>query len=242
MGFFNKFALALTTIDRKPTIITDVFRRIAVGSRFNDVSAILLPYFVLDGETPEIVSNKLYDTPFYHWIILHCNNIVDPREEWPLEDKYVTSLIYEKYDFVVSVDNSMYYHPGDIIGSYEDDVFTSAFRVTGVASSAIKLRSITGLAYIATSTRLRNLTEENITGVVVNYRLNAVTDPREAIHHYVDSSNDYIIDFDSENPDIESVSNYDYEQTVNDNKRTIRVLDPQYLGDFVRSYEQLVSA
>ena len=238
MSLFKKFPRTLITVGQRPIIVTDLFRRIAVGSRFNDVSALLLPYFVFDGETPEIVSNKIYSTPFYHWVIIHTNNIVDPRTEWPLENKYVASSIYEKYDFTVSVALTTPYTVGDYIGAYDDGDFTSAFIVSKVNFGEVLLRSVTGAANIAVSTILKNLTTE--TGD--SLRVSAVTGPEEATHHYVDASTGYIVDNDPANENISPVTNYDYEQTVNDDKRTIRVLDPQYLGQFIRSFEQLVSA
>jgi Base plate wedge protein 53 len=241
MSYFSKFPLTLMTIDQRPTIVTDILRRIAVGARFNDASALLLPYFVSDGETPEMVSNKVYGSPFYHWVVLHSNNIVDPWNEWPTENRYVVGLIFEKYDFVIGTDTPEAYTVDDTIGAYDDGLFTSAYSVTKVNVDTVQLRSITGFANIAVSTILRNLSTEQITGVEVHLRVSSVIDPNEAIHHYIDRSNGYIVDYDALNPDIEPVTNYDYEQTTNDNKRTVRVLDPKFLGDFVRSFEQLVS-
>lgn len=235
MSYFQQFPQQLVTINRKPIVVTDLFRRLAINTRFNDVTAVLLPYFVLDGETPEMVSNKLYGTPFYHWVILHANNIVDPREEWPLEDRYVVPMIFEKYDFSVLIDNPLVYQVGDKVTSSDGGKFV----ITDIVGMRIMLRSTVGLTYITTSTLLSIVTPgRELTGL----RVNQVTDPLEATHHYINETTGYVVDRDDANVAVVPVSNFDFEQTTNDNKRTIRALDPQYLGSFVRTFEQMVSA
>ena len=234
MAYFDQFPQVLMMVQRKPTIVTDIFRRLAVGSRFNDVSAVLLPYFVTDGETPEMVSNKLYRTPFYHWVILYANNIVDPRQEWPLEDRFVTPLVFEKYDFTVLVDSVLNYQVGDTLTSSDG----GSFIVMQITPTTIQLRSTVGQTFLTYSSILTITTPgRERTGL----HINQITDPSETIHHYVDQSNGYIVDYSTTNTNLIAVSNYEYEQKINDDKRTVRVLDPQYLGSFVRSFEQLVS-
>lgn len=60
------------------------------------------------------------------------------------------------------------------------------------------------------------------------------------IHHYVDTSNGYTIDYNALNPNCQPVLNVEYENTLNDNKRPIRVLDPQYLTQFVQQFNTLI--
>lgn len=65
-------------------------------------------YDVVDGETPETVSQKFYGKPDYHWIIMIMNNKVDYLNEWVLpydrleqycKDKYGESLIYSTHHY-----------------------------------------------------------------------------------------------------------------------------------------------
>lgn len=52
-------------------------------------------YDMADGETPEIVSEKFYGSPYYHWIIMLVNERFDYIEDF--------AMPYEKlYDYAVS--------------------------------------------------------------------------------------------------------------------------------------------
>jgi len=76
-----------------PKTIVDFFRRVKVSERYITTIGALVPYTIEDGETPELVSQKFYDTPFYHWTILMANDITNPREEWPVTEKQLMSRI-----------------------------------------------------------------------------------------------------------------------------------------------------
>ena len=63
-------------------------------------------------------------------------------------------------------------------------------------------------------------------------------------HHYqyTDGSN-IIVDFDAEdlaNGVIEAISNYQYEEQLNNNKREIKMLESKYLGEFVSIYAGMI--
>ena len=53
------------------------------------------PYRVKDGYRPDMVSNEVYGTPSYAYLILMFNDIYDPVFDWPLGlvqfDSYITS-------------------------------------------------------------------------------------------------------------------------------------------------------
>lgn len=76
-----------------PKTIVDFFRRVKASERYITTVGALVPYVVEDGEYPEHVSQRFYDTPFYHWTILLVNNITNPREEWPLSEKQLMKRI-----------------------------------------------------------------------------------------------------------------------------------------------------
>jgi len=73
-----------------------------------------------------------------------------------------------------------------------------------------------------------------------------------AIHHYEktqssgaqtgDGPGDYShkVEVNSTDTDAQSVSNYEYEQRLQDEKRQIKLLEPAYLNTFVAEFEKLV--
>ena len=54
-------------------------------------------YDVKEGETPEIIADKLYDDPQLHWIVLMVNNIVDRYHGWPMSGNQFLDYVNEKY-------------------------------------------------------------------------------------------------------------------------------------------------
>jgi len=149
----------------RPITISDILYRIAINKDFSHKASFLMPYTVVEGDTPEIVSFKFYGTPLYHWVILIINDIVNPREEWPLSEKQLLEKIALQY-------------PDDL------------------PSDVYEWREINY-------------------GYVVDY--NAGLAAQQQIY---------------------SVSIYDYETEKNEAKRTIKVLDPNFITDFITAYSR----
>jgi len=65
------------------------------------------------------------------------------------------------------------------------------------------------------------------------------------VHHYVDSTRaDIIVDWDATklaNGEIEAVTNYNYEQDLNNKKKQILLLNKKYVKDIVSQYKKLMS-
>lgn len=78
-------------------IVTDIFKRVILTKEFQDNVSYFEEYDVLDGETPEDVSYRFYDTQSLHWLILMTNNIIDPRFEWPLSEADLLKQVQSKY-------------------------------------------------------------------------------------------------------------------------------------------------
>lgn len=54
-------------------------------------------YDIKDGETPEILAEKIYGSPQYHWVIMLANNRIDYVSDWPLTYVALQQYIQEKY-------------------------------------------------------------------------------------------------------------------------------------------------
>ena len=153
----------------KQLVTKDIFRR--VGLRKPNVSDLVLDrYYVLDGDTPDIVAAKLYSNPKYHWILFLVNNMINPYDEWPKSDNELKDYVNIKY---------------------------------GAGNSS-------------------------------------------AIHHYAIANSDpeLIVDFDAvriASGDDVAVTNFEYEYNLNQEKRQIKILRPNYVGDFVSQYKRLAA-
>jgi hypothetical protein len=93
MAYFDRFPLLLYSFDGKSlNTLTDILARIQVKNNIKDNALLYKTYQVSDGETPEIVADKIYGSTGLHWVILLTNDIVDPRNDW-----YIDSVVFESY-------------------------------------------------------------------------------------------------------------------------------------------------
>lgn len=77
--------------------------------------------------------------------------------------------------------------------------------------------------------------------------INDKYDNVDAVHHYeiTQTSGDTTLKLDigtdnTDYPTATAITNYEYEEELEDKKRKIRLLDPRYLGDFIEEFERLM--
>lgn len=98
MHYFKKFPTLTYTIDRSEYILADITRNIRINNRLTDNDAIYYPYQVKDGEMPEKVSERFYDTQDYYWVVLFVNNIGNIYKDWALPSDILEDEVRRKYD------------------------------------------------------------------------------------------------------------------------------------------------
>ena len=77
--------------------VTNLLRRVAIRSKLKTNVSFFDTYDVKNGETPEIIADKLYDDPKLHWIIMLVNNVTDRYHDWPMSEQQFNSYLNEKY-------------------------------------------------------------------------------------------------------------------------------------------------
>ena len=80
--------------------VTNLLRRVRVRAKVKTNTMLFDTYDVRDGETPEIIADKLYDDPELHWVILMINDITDRFHQWPLSAAQLNQYVTDKYDDV----------------------------------------------------------------------------------------------------------------------------------------------
>tara|TARA_B100000214_G_scaffold90580_1_gene62553 strand:- start:396 stop:905 length:510 start_codon:yes stop_codon:yes gene_type:complete len=149
--------------------VTNLLRRIAIRSKVKTNTLFFDTYDVKEGETPEIIADKLYGDPQLHWVIMIVNNIVDRYHGWPMFGNQFLDYVNEKYS------NPSATHHYEIAQSSGD----------------------------------------------TSVKINIGTD-----------NTDY--------PTATAITNFEFEQTDQDNKRKIRLLDPRFTDDFVADFKELM--
>ena len=81
-------------------VVTNLLRRVAIRSKVRTNTMLFDTYDVKEGETPEMLADKLYGSSEYHWIILYCNNVTDRYHQWPKNQNQFLAYINDKYSDV----------------------------------------------------------------------------------------------------------------------------------------------
>ena len=150
-------------------VVTNLLKRVAVRSKIKTNISYFDTYDVKEGETPEILADKLYDDPELHWVILLLNDITDRYHQWPQNTNQFIAYINDKYS---NVDATHHYEISQVSGdtTIKIDIGTDN---TGHSGASV-------------------------------------------------------------------VTNYEYEEDLQDKKRKIRLLDPTYVEDFVAEFKKLM--
>lgn len=108
--YFRIIPKMIYTLDNLDSlqVVTDIFRRVKIIDQIRNNLSYFDEYDIRDGDTPEILADKLYGDTSLHWIILLVNEIIDPRFDWPVsqytlgeycKNKYGEANIYATHHF-----------------------------------------------------------------------------------------------------------------------------------------------
>jgi len=78
-------------------VVTNLMKRVALRSKVRTNTLLYDTYDVKEGETPEMIADKLYDDSNLHWIIMYVNGITDRYHQWPLTTPQFLAFINDKY-------------------------------------------------------------------------------------------------------------------------------------------------
>ena len=83
--------------DGKFKLVTNLMKRVALRSKVRANALLYDTYDVKEGETPEMLADKLYGDPNLHWIIMYVNGITDRYHQWPLSTPQFLAFVNDKY-------------------------------------------------------------------------------------------------------------------------------------------------
>lgn len=193
-------------------------------------------YYIKDEDTPEHLSLKYYRNSYYSWIILYVNNKFNRELDWPLASAKLDDFLTSKYDY-------------SSVFVLEDGIDYSFSKVKKISYGTFLQNTIEIKSYdrtfnrfdlteklpgniTATSTQIKLLDENN---KILDYVDLVVHEARQCLHHF-QNSNGKQIDARQDlsgyiaNTGIQNtvVTNVEYEQKINDDKRNIKILKQEY--------------
>lgn len=100
MSYFKAFPyINYQFSDDEIKIYKDISRRPSAVDDITKYYGNLESYTIDEGETPELLANRIYGDPSLHWTILLVNNIMNVYTDWPLDEKVLLASLREQYRY-----------------------------------------------------------------------------------------------------------------------------------------------
>jgi hypothetical protein len=101
MSYFKRFPKIAYDFNREGVVnrVVDIFRQVRPLQNYVDSFTAYRYTNILDGERPDILSKKLYDTPDYYWTFFLINDFLhDGLGSWPMSIQTLESYIKTEYN------------------------------------------------------------------------------------------------------------------------------------------------
>ena len=97
-------------------VAKNFFRRYKLNDDIFSQAVYFKKYAVEDGERPDTIAKKVYGNPFYDWVILLTNNVINAQYDWPLSGYDLAQVIESNFDDPYS--EIRHYEIREDIGTY----------------------------------------------------------------------------------------------------------------------------
>jgi len=226
-------------------VLTDITANVRVRKSTLENITLYDEYDIKEGETPEIISEKIYGNPEYHWVIMLVNQRYDYLSDFPLTTNELDQHIKNTY----GVDNIYDVHHYERDGVYEEAVATIKLPVNVMALARINDFII---SMPNSNARITELDETTNTAIVqIDFgrfeanqlcALNGVrTDPDSGTVVYTTLANFNIPNNGYElNENYTPITNYEFEVNENEKKRRIKLISPVLIEQVLREYREIM--
>ena len=164
--------------------VKNIFRRAKLRDDLKYVFTSLVDYYIKDGVRHDQVAVNIYGDPELDWVVLSSANIINVRDEWPLDSREMYNYALNKYGN--DLNQIRHYETTEVKDSSgrlilpKGKVVDSGFTIPDPSSSTATLNPVGG------------------------------------------------------------VTNYEYESKLNDEKRSIYIITPDYLQVFLNDMKDIM--
>lgn len=242
----------------KSSVVTDITENVRFKKEVLSNVTMYDLYNIVDGETPEIIAEKFYGNPNYHWIVMLANEKHDYINDFPVSQAVLPELIKTKYNPVLTssewyISNNRIYYRID----NQQDAFNIDFMTYPVVAT------ISGKTTDGNFTRIDNWGDAD-SGFDYNSQyfwfeinsdnsqeaggaiptgdpigsLTITTVGRENNPVYYVDSNGFRVSPDQDG--ASPVTGVDYENALNESKRTIKIISPQLVSVILAQFNSLI--
>ena len=214
----------------------DIFRNIRVAEDAEEGITGYEYYYVGDQDRPDVLASKLYGDSTLYWLFWMVNPHLAVYNDWPKSQRVLEKYIARKYSGkaivapfqsdIVSSSDSKFFQGEKVVGST-----SSAFGfVTKIdpTNNQIILNDIQGQFQVGETVTGSNSSKSFVISSVRNFS--------DSPHHYEDSEGNKTTISEGNT----AVSNFDYEQVFNDEKRNIKYIKQDVLPDLLREFQSFI--
>lgn len=216
-------------------VVTDITKNVRFRKEVLENVSLYDFYDIEEGDTPEIISEKVYGTPYYHWVVMISNQKYDYVKDFPLSQKELDEYIDTKYG-----DKKYHIKEYKKNNAVQDGVCNLTLKTIdgssdfGPIAQARVLTSSNG--YVS---RIINLTN-NMTSVFAEVSIRTGSFLKNEILSLSGTLYSYRVDQVSIPIEYIGVTNYDHEYRKNENKGRIRIISPSVIDKIVSEFKDLL--
>ena len=171
-------------------VVKNIFRRAKLREDLKYNFTSLIDYYIRDGVRPDQVADEIYGDPELDWVVLTSANIINVRDEWPLDSYEIYNYSLNKYGN--DLNQIRHYETTEVKDSSDrlilpkGKVVDSGFTIPDPSSPTATLNPVAGVTNYEYETKL-NDEKRSIYIITPEYLQVFLNDMRD-IMRYTDSS------------------------------------------------------
>lgn len=198
-------------------VVKNLFKRAKIRDDIYQNLAFFNKYIIIGDERPDNVADKVYNDSSLDWVVLLSNNILNIQTDWPTPVNSLEKVLLNKY------------------GSYDSLYDTHHYETTEVRDSAGNIVLPAGLIVPELIRDYRKYIKNQNNEEIINVKY------EQYVPYFIEFY-DYGLDSEVLYTNITfEVTNYDYEIKLEEKKRNIFVLRPEYLNIIFDDIQNIMS-
>lgn len=223
--------------ETKTSVVVDITRNVRFRKEIFANVAFYDEYDVVDGETPEIIAEKLYGNPEYHWILLVANGKYDYLTDWVQSEQAFLRASLEKYNVKFTATSWAYSGTTVTITKANHGLLVSP-------TTTVKIQGATSSTYAPNGTFTINAVTANTFSFVVSIAPSGTaggtvsvtpSGVENYIHHYENAAG-FVVN--SNAPGAVAVTNLVDARTKNESRRRIKIVSPQLVNTILKNFKE----
>jgi hypothetical protein len=232
-------------------LVRDITRNVRFRKELFENITLYDEYDVVDGETPEIISEKVYGTPNYHWVIMLLNQNWDYLNDWVKDETTLKSCIECTFNPQITASSWSYSGKTITVTTAEPHGLRLSPTITLIVKGATADTNAPNGTFTAGVTAVTNYTfsyeVSNAPTGTAGGTMTIDTEKREYyIDHYVagdfegHEGHGHVYKVDSDYPGAIGVTCEQMARDENEKKRRIKLLEPSALNQVMKNFRDLI--